>query len=84
MNSRQENTLRLIFERPARKNIKWDAVVSLMSALGAEIDYSRSGSRVAFIIGGDVHDMHKPHKAELKPYMVEGLRNYLTRVGIKP
>lgn len=77
-------TLEAIFEKPTRSNVKWDAVVSLVKRLGGTIS-ERSGSRVAFAIGGRVYVMHKPHPGnEVSKAALDDLRGYLRKCGVKP
>jgi hypothetical protein len=48
MNNRHRATLAAIFAHPTPSNIRWKDAVGLFKALGATIDESREGSRVAF------------------------------------
>ena len=46
LNSRQRRTLEAVFQRPVRADIRWDEIVSLLEACGANVSESSSGSRV--------------------------------------
>ena len=84
MNARQRRTLKRIFERPTRADVRWDALASLLEALGAERKEG-SGSRVAFVLEGRVLSLHRPHpRPELKRYAVEDVREFLSLAGLAP
>jgi hypothetical protein len=85
MKRKHTKTLDLIFKRPVSANVKFDAAMALLVEIGAEIDESREGSRVAVILSDDVKVMHKPHP---DPNMDKGavvdLRDWLKHHGVTP
>jgi len=82
MNKRQQRSLERIFERPARADIAWTDVESLLLALGAEIREG-SGSRVRVVLRNHILNMHKPHpRKELGKYAVELVRDFLKIAGV--
>ena len=85
MNSKQRKTLEALFETPVRSNIKWDAVISLLGALEAQVDEGRAGSRVAVTLQGRRAIFHKPHPGnEIKCYCVRDIREFLEGLGVEP
>ncbi len=85
MNKKQQKTIERIFKRPTLANIKWNDVVSVLKACGAEIHDSASGSRVGIVYKNARMVLHKPHPgSELKKYAVEDVRDFLTRAGVTP
>jgi len=85
MNRKHRKTLNLLFARPASANVQWRDVVSLLEALGAEIDESRAGSRVGIVLSGISTLQHRPHP---RPTMDKGavadMREFLKLCGVKP
>ncbi len=84
MNSRQTATLRSIYANPTPGHIRWKQIVSLLEAVGAELDETRSGSRVAIILNNRVSVVHRAapgfrsraaHNPGYSGYS-EGVRNY--------
>ncbi|RMG44496.1 MAG: type II toxin-antitoxin system HicA family toxin, partial [Candidatus Dadabacteria bacterium] len=64
-------TLRGILSKS--RNLRWSSVRSVLEALGATIDESRSGSRVAIHLGEDVKVLHKPHGS--KPLIIGAVQD---------
>ncbi len=56
---------------------------SLLRALGADTDESRSGSRVHIELNGEELGLHRPHGKELSKSAVEELRQFLIDAGVK-
>ena len=65
MNNRHRATLAAIFAHPTPSNIRWKDAVGLFKALGATIDESREGSRVAFLTATRIGVYHKPHPGSM-------------------
>ena len=85
MNGKQRKTLVAIFTHPTRNNIHWDDAVSLFRALGATIERSREGSRVAFVMGKSTEIYHKPHPSpSVSQPSVRQMRRQLEREGVQP
>ncbi|KHE92646.1 MAG: type II toxin-antitoxin system HicA family toxin [Candidatus Scalindua rubra] len=83
MRRKYKKTLELIFSRPVSGNVNWSDVVSLLKALGAEVDESRKGSRVGILLNGNVIIQHKPHPSpNMDKGAVESLRNFLIYCGV--
>ena len=84
MNTRQRKTLQNIFQKPARSDILWKEVISLMKALGAEVVES-SGSRVRFVLNDTALVFHSPHpQKEIGKPTVKGLQEFLEHAGVEP
>ena len=60
MQRKHQRTLEQIYQRPTSGTIAWSDIESLFRALGAEIS-EREGSRVAFVLFGEVRVFHRPH-----------------------
>ena len=85
MNSKQKRTLAAIFERPERTNIRWADIVSLLRALGAEVEAGRAGSRVWVELNGQEAVFHAPHPRPCAHRaLVRSLRHFLEKAGVKP
>jgi hypothetical protein len=84
MNTTQLSTLRAIFARPTRADIRWSAIESLIRALGGEVT-ERAGSRIAARLNGATAIFHRPHpKPETKKGAVDAVRRFLLQAGVKP
>ncbi len=85
MNSRQTTTLKSIFSHPTPSNIRWKEIVSLIRAVGGQLDEARSGSRVAITLNNRVSVIHKPHPgSEVGQHTVRDVRDLLKDSGIIP
>jgi hypothetical protein len=81
---RHAKTLEAIFERPTRADVRWNAVVGLLRALGAEISEGR-GSRVRIALNGRRAVFHRPHpRPDMVKGAVEALRVFLIEAGCEP
>lgn len=84
MKRTSQRTLELLFARPASGNVKWRAIESLFSELGAEIT-EREGSRVAVVLFGEVRVFHRPHPSpNTDKGAVASIRKWLEQHGIEP
>jgi hypothetical protein len=84
MNSKHKRVLRAIFTDPVSGSIEWIAIETLLIAVGCQV-IEGSGSRVRFVIKGEVETFHRPHPAkEAKRYQVRDARQFLLRIGVKP
>lgn len=84
MNKAQQKTLRDVFTRPTRADIRWAAIESLIRALDGEV-LERAGSRVAARLNGVTAVFHRPHpRPETKRGAVDAVRQFLTNAGVKP
>ena len=73
-----------IFSRPTPKNLAWNDLVSLLSALGCDM-VKDGGSHFAFKLDNHKTDFHRPHPdRELKRYQVEDAKAFLIKIGVAP
>lgn len=83
MNSRQRKTLEAVFADPARANIAWADIESLLVAVGCRV-IEGSGSRVRFECRGIIAAFHRPHPVkEAKRYQVRDAREYLMKLEVR-
>jgi hypothetical protein len=84
MNAAQRKTLRAIFERPTRADVRWGKIEGLVRALGGEVTEGR-GSRVRFWLGDRVATFHGPHRERVTgKATLEDVRRFLENAGVKP
>ncbi|GMV91741.1 MAG: hypothetical protein AMXMBFR82_15190 [Candidatus Hydrogenedentota bacterium] len=84
VNSKQKDTLRAIYENPARADIRWTRVELLLEALGAEFE-GQGGSRVGVFLRGHRIVLHRPHPSPcMKKWAVRTVREFLASLEIKP
>ena len=84
MNSKQRKTLVAIFRDPVPGTLEWEAVESLLLAVGCQC-VEGSGSRVRFVFEGRVASFHRPHpEKEAKRYQLRDVRQFLIEIGVKP
>ena len=84
MNSRQARTLSAVFTVPASPSIAWADVEKLLLAVGCRV-IEGNGSRVRFERGGIVASFHRPHPDKYaKRYQIRDVREYLTKLGVRP
>jgi hypothetical protein len=84
LNKTQEDTLKAIFIRPTKADIRESTIESLIRALGSEVA-ERAGSRVAARLNGVTAVFHRPHpRPETKKGAVDAVRQFLTNAGVRP
>ncbi len=84
MNSKQRKTLEAIFSKPTLPTIMFSDVERLLIACGAVLT-EREGSRIKFSADAQEWHAHRPHPGkEAKKYQIEGVREFLERIGVKP
>ena len=82
--SRADKTLAAVFADPARANIDWRDIESMLISLGAQTS-TGSGSRVKFFLNGVRVAFHKPHpQTEAGRGSVLAVRRFLVAAGVKP
>ena len=82
MNKKNKKTLALIFERPARSDVKWPDIEALFKNLGAEISEG-SGSRVRVALNGVRAVFHRPHPKKVTDKgALMSVRRFLLNAGI--
>jgi hypothetical protein len=84
MNSKHVKTLKAIFTDPVSGVIKWVLIESLFIAVGCEIIEGK-GSHVKVHKNGVIGYFVRPHPAkEAKRYQVRDVREFLTKIGVRP
>ncbi len=85
MNARQRGTLEAVFREPTPANIRWNAIESLIKALGGVVDRGREGSRVGLYLRGKAAVLHRPHPTPETPRpTVRAVRELLVKAGVTP
>ena len=83
MNKKNKSTLAAIFEDPARSDIVWADIESLLYALGAEITEGK-GSRVRIALKEVRAVFHRPHPRNVTDKgSVKSMRRFLLAAGVK-
>jgi hypothetical protein len=83
MNSKQTNTLGLIFKDPVQSGIPWADIENLFTALGAEL-LEGKGSRVRVKLEGVRAVFHRPHPERMTDKgAVVSVRRFLTNAGVQ-
>jgi hypothetical protein len=83
LSSRHKKTLRAIFERPTRSDIRWGDIVALIIALGGRVDEGKGSRRRFFLVRPAV--FHEPHpESETSKGGVEDIRGFLRDAGVEP
>jgi len=84
MKSKHQKTLRAVFVKPTKANIKFADIESLLVSLGGEITEG-AGSRMSVTVSGKTLFFHRPHPdKEARKYQVENAREFLQSIGIEP
>ena len=84
MSHKHEQLIQAIFREPARGNIHWREVESLLHHLGAEVE-SLSGARLRVKLNGWEDVLHRPHHGNtLDRSAVKILREYLAHARVTP
>ena len=82
--TKNDRTLRAVFSSPARADIRWHDIVTLLRSLGAEITEG-SGSRVRVKLNGVRAVFHRPHpRPETDKGALASVRRFLKEAGIDP
>jgi len=84
LRSKHRKTLEAIFAHPARADIPWADIESLLVACGAEISEGQ-GARVRIVLNDVRAVFHRPHpRRETDKGAVRAMRRFLTEAGIEP
>lgn len=84
MNSKHRKTLQALFADPVPRTLEWEAIESLLKAVGCET-VEGSGSAVKFKHGTLIASFHRPHpQKETKRYQILDAREFLGRLGVRP
>lgn len=82
MKGKHEKLLKAIFQKPAKANIKWKEVESMLKAFGAEFSEGR-GSRIRIKLNDVRIVFHIPHpEPELGKGRVEDISQFLMKAGL--
>ena len=79
LSNHHRNTLRQIFQHPAGHNIEWNAVLSLLEAVGSVQEHP--GGKVAVTIGSESEYFDPPRHKDIDTQTVVNLRRMLTEAG---
>ncbi|MFW7268823.1 type II toxin-antitoxin system HicA family toxin [Gluconacetobacter sp. Hr-1-5] len=84
MNRKQRRTLEAILTNPVSATLIWSDIEALLVAIGCDV-IEGNGSRVKFVSNKLVAAFHRPHpRKEAKEYQVRAVREFLTKLGVKP
>ena len=84
MQRKHLKTIRLIYARPVSGNVPWADIEALFKALGADVS-ERAGSRVAFVLFGEVRVFHRPHPSpNTDKGAVSSIRKWLEENEVTP
>ena len=83
MNSKHKKTLKAIFSKPVPAAVEWNAIESMLHALGAVITEG-AGSRVRIILNDVRAVFHRPHpQKETDKGSLISMRRFLENAGVK-
>jgi hypothetical protein len=82
LNNHHRTTLRQIFQHPVSHNIEWNAVLSLLEAVGSAVE--RHDGKVAVTVGSDTEFFDPPLHKDINTQMVIDLRRMLSNAGYGP
>ncbi len=71
--------MRQIFQHPVSHNIEWNAVISLLNAVGSAVE--QHGGKVAVTIGSQTEFFDPPAGKDIDVQAVVDLRRMLTDAG---
>jgi hypothetical protein len=82
LSNHHRNTLRQIFQHPTSHNIEWNAVLSLLEAVGSVAE--RHDGKLAVTVGPDLQFLDPPLQKDIDSQMVVDLRRMLSDAGYGP
>jgi hypothetical protein len=82
LNNHHRNTLRQLFQHPVSHNIEWNAVVSLLEAVGSAVE--QHGGKVAVTLGSETEFFDPPARKDIDAQAVVDLRRMLAQAGYGP
>ncbi len=83
MNSKHKKTLKAIFSKPVPAAVEWNAIESMLCALGAVITEG-AGLRVRIILNDVRAVFHRPHpQKETDKGSLISMRRFLENAGVK-
>ena len=84
LNSKRQATIRAIFEKPARSDVSWRDIESLIEALGGSVTPGK-GSRRRFALSGRRAVFHEPHPERVTDRgALRSVQDFLREAGINP
>ncbi len=84
MSPKDRKTLKQVFARPARTDIDWADMESMLRGVEVEVQ-DRSASRIALVKAGEVMVVCRPHSKPLAVQAtVRDVAAFLKVVGVKP
>ena len=84
MRSKHQKILEVIFEDPARSNIAWKDIETMLISQGADMSEGQ-GSRVRIALKGVRAVFHRPHPhKETDKGALKSMRRFLIEAGVKP
>jgi hypothetical protein len=83
LNSKQQRTLKQIFDDLPRSDLAWNEIENLFLALGGEVTEG-SGSRVRVKLNGVFAVFHRPHPERVTDKgALKSVRNFLVNAGVE-
>lgn len=83
MNSKQQRTLKQIFDDLPRSDLAWNEIENLFLALGGEVTEG-SGSRVRVKLNGVFAVFHRPHPERVTDKgALKSVRKFLVNAGVE-
>lgn len=82
LSNHHRTTLRQIFQHPVSHNIEWNAVLSLLEAVGSAVE--RHDGKVAVTVGSDTEFFDPPLHKDINTQMIVDLRRMLSTAGYGP
>ncbi len=79
LSNHHRNTLRQLFQHPVSHNIEWDAVLSLLEAVGSAVE--QHGGKVSVTIGSETEFFDPPRDKDIDTQAVVDLRRMLSNAG---
>src|SRR5260221_11296965 len=79
LSNHHRNTLRQLFQHPVSHNIEWDAVLSLLEAVGSTVE--QHGGKVSVTIGSETEFFDPPRHKDIDTQAVVDLRRMLSNAG---
>ena len=79
LSNHHRNTLRQLFQHPVSHNIEWDAVLSLLEAVGSAVE--QHGGKVSVTIGSETEFFDPPRHKDIDTQAVVDLRRMLSNAG---
>ncbi len=79
LSNHHRNTLRQLFQHPVSHSIEWNAVLSLLEAVGSAVE--QRGGKVAVTLGSETEFFDPPPHKDIDTQAVVDLRRMLSKAG---